>query len=321
LPLSRLISTEPDIFGSDPLAWPSDGHGRRKDGSEFPIEVARASWLDEQGCTASAAIVRDLTERRLAEAEAGRREEAARTRDKFAALGRTAGGLAHELNNLLQPVIGLTQLELDELPEAGTDAQMESRENFTVILESGTQAREVVRKLLMFARKAKPELTPVDLPNALRRVLASLGKTLPPGVGIDQAIDDAAIGFARINEAELAEVMSNLAANAAYAMDGQGILTICCDHVELTDMAASLGIATGPYFRISVADTGQGMDAETKAHIFEPFFTTKPIGQGTGLGLSMAYGVLHDWKGAIVADSTVGCGSTFTLYIPVTETP
>jgi two-component system NtrC family sensor kinase len=252
--------------------------------------------------------------------EAHRREAAAHSHDKLAALGRTAGGVAHELNNLLQPIIGLTQLELDQLPDEGTDEQMESRENLAMILDSGKQAREVVRKVLMFARKAKPAVAPVDFPAALRRSMAFFAALLPTGVDLEQVIDAAAVGVATINEAELDEVMANLAANAAYAMDGNGTLTVRLDRLEMTEAAASLGIAAGSWFRISVADTGLGMDAETKAQIFEPFFTTKPIGQGTGLGLSIAYGVLRDWKGAIAVDSTVGFGSTFALYVPVSRT-
>jgi signal transduction histidine kinase len=172
----------------------------------------------------------------------------------------------------------------------------------------------------MFARKAKPAVAPVDFPAALRRSMAFFAALLPTGVDLEQVIDAAAVGVATINEAELDEVMANLAANAAYAMDGNGTLTVRLDRLEMTEAAASLGIAAGSWFRISVADTGLGMDAETKAQIFEPFFTTKPIGQGTGLGLSIAYGVLRDWKGAIAVDSTVGFGSTFALYVPVSRT-
>jgi PAS domain S-box-containing protein len=317
-PMTRLISTEVGIAAGEALSPSSVGDGWRKDGTEFPIEVSHASWTDAQGCKASAAIVRDVTERRRAEAEARRGAAAAQNQDKLAALGRIAGGVAHELNNLLQPIIGLTQLELETLPADGTAEQMETRESLAMVLDSGNQARDVVRKVLMFARKAKPVLAPVDFPAALQRSIASLGKSLPPGVRVDTVIDADTVGSATINEAELAEVMSNLAANAAYAMDGSGTLTIRIDRPVLTEVAASLGIAAGLTFRISVADTGHGMDADTKAQVFEPFFTTKPIGQGTGLGLSMAYGVLHDWQGAIAVDSTVGRGSTFTFYVPLT---
>jgi PAS domain S-box-containing protein len=319
-PIAGLISIEDGRVGSENLTRLISGNGWRRDGTQFPIEVLRARWTDAHGCLASGAIVRDVTERHRAEAEARCREAAAHSQDKHAALGRTAGGVAHELNNLLQPIIGLTQLELDQLPAEGTDEQMESRESLAMVLESGKQAREVVRKVLVFARKAKPELASVDLSAALRRTVASFGKLLPAGVDLEPIIDAAAIGVATINEGEFAEVMANLAVNAADAMKGSGTLTIRLDRLELTEADASLGIAAGSWFRISVADTGHGMDAETRAQIFEPFFTTKPIGQGTGLGLSMVYGVLRDWKGAISVETTVGGGSTFSLFIPVTQT-
>jgi signal transduction histidine kinase len=188
------------------------------------------------------------------------------------------------------------------------------------ILDSGNQARDVVRKVLMFARKAKPELAPVDFHAAISRAVALFRQSLPPGVRVDEAVDAGAVGLATINEAELAEVMANLVDNAVYAMDGSGTLTIRVGRLELTDAASALGIAAGRYFRVTVADTGHGMDAATQAHIFEPFFTTKPIGQGTGLGMSMVYGVLHDCKGAVAVDSSAGVGTTFSLYVPVTET-
>jgi PAS domain S-box-containing protein len=318
--IGGLICDETALPTGEAQARSSTGTGRRKDGTQFPVEVSRASWVDAQGCTASAAIVRDVTERRLVEAETRRREAAAHDQDKLAALGRIAGGIAHELNNLLQPIIGLTQLELDQMPSEGTAEQIDSRESLAMVLESGQHARNVVRKLLMFARKAKPELAPTDFPAALRQAVASFGKQLPHDIVVDCVIDDSTAGLANINETELTEVMTNLALNAAYAMAGHGTVTIKADRVEAPE-AASLGIAMGPVFRISVTDTGCGIDAETRAQIFEPFFTTKPVGQGTGLGLSIAHGVLRDWKGAIAVDTAVGRGSTFTLYVPVIPTP
>lgn len=319
-PIAELISAEDDHANCENLTRSSNGYGRRQDGTQFPIEVSRARWTDARGDLASGAIVRDVTERHRSEAEARRRIASVHSHDKLAALGRTAGGVAHELNNLLQPIIGLTQLELDQLPNEGTDEQMETRESLAMILTSGNQAREVVRKLLTFARKAKPAVALVDFPAALRRSMASFGELLPPGVHLEQIIDATAAGVATINESELAEIMANLAINAVHAMDGKGTLTIRLDRLELTEAAASSGVAAGCWFRISIADNGHGMDAKTKAQIFEPFFTTKAIGQGTGLGLSIVYGVLRDWKGVITVDSTVGRGSTFTLYIPVSQT-
>jgi PAS domain S-box-containing protein len=311
-PITALISDEAAENGGEASSGPRGGSGRRKDGSQFPVEVSRASWTDAQGREASGAIVRDVTERRRA-------EEAAHTRDKLAALGRIAGGLAHELNNLLQPIIGLTQLELEQLPGDGTEEQMETRESLTMVLDSGKQARDVVKKLLIFARKARPPLAPVDVSAALCR-MELFDKDPPPGIHVDRIISENAVGAAVINEAELLEVMRILVNNAAYAMDGRGTVTIRVDRVELTGASASPGMAAGPAFRISVADTGCGIDADIRAQIFEPFFTSKPVGQGMGLGLSVAYSVLNDWKGVIAVDSTVGSGSTFTLYLPIDQT-
>ncbi|MDP3691352.1 GAF domain-containing protein [Bradyrhizobium sp.] len=316
--ISGLISNHLDI-GREALTRLSEGNGRRKDGTEFPIEISRADWIDAQGHKASGAILRDLTERRRAEAEAYRRQAADQAHDKLAALGRVAGGVAHELNNLLQPVIGLSQLELDSLPGEGSTEQTETRESLATILECGIQMRSVVRKILMFSRKTKPERTQLHFTAALDRACKFAGKLLPPGIHVNKVVSNELTGFATINEAELVELLTNLAVNAAYAMDGNGTLSVMVDRLDLAESAASpLGIPSGAYFKVGISDTGHGMDAVTKAQILEPFFTTKPIGEGTGLGLSMVYGVLRDWNGAIEVESTIDVGSTFTLYIPVT---
>lgn len=318
--INRLISNDAglDLKG---LPGSGEGDGWRKDGSSFPIEVSLANWIDAQGRKASGAIVRDCTERRRAESELRSREAADRAQEKLAALGRVAGGVAHELNNLLQPVIGLTQLELDLLPAEGSSAQMETRDSLATILECGSQMRSVVRKILMFSRKTKPDRVCLDFPAVLGRACKFAGKLLPPGIHVTETIARGLVGHATINEAELVEVLTNLAVNAAHAMDGNGTLSVTVDRVDLAETSASpLGISAGAYFKVGVSDTGHGMDEITKAQILEPFFTTKPVGEGTGLGLSMVYGVLRDWNGALAVESTVDVGSTFTLYIPVTET-
>ena len=316
--INRLISNELDI-DPDAETLAHAGSGLRKDGTAFPIEISRANWTDASGREASGAILRDLTERRRVEAELRRRDAADRNQEKLAALGRVAGGVAHELNNLLQPLISLTQLELETLPKTGTAEQMESRENLGTMLECGTQMRSVVRKILMFSRKTKAALAPSDFPAALRRTVAFARKMLPDGIRVEE-FAGLAQGLAAINEAELIEIIMNLAINAADAMKGSGVLSIRLDRVTLDDVSsAPLDLPAGSYFRVDVGDTGSGIDAATMGLIFEPFFTTKPVGEGTGLGLSMIYGVLRGWNGAIAVDSAIGCGSTFSLYVPVSE--
>lgn len=318
--IGDLISSHLDI-DREALACSIEGNGRRKDGTGFPIEISRADWIDAHGRKASGAILRDLTERRRAESELRRRDEAHRAQEKLAALGRVAGGVAHELNNLLQPVIGLTQLELDSLPAGGSPEQMETRESLATILECGGQMRSVVRKILMFSRKTNPERTPRDFRAVLERGCKFAGKLLPPGIRVNKVVSNEVIGLATIDEAEFFEVLTNLAVNGAYAMDGHGTLSVMVDRLVLDESSASpLGITSGSYFTVGISDTGHGMNAATMAQILEPFFTTKPVGEGTGLGLSMVYGVLRDWNGALAVESTIEVGSTFTLYIPVTGT-
>jgi PAS domain S-box-containing protein len=314
-PMVRLISLAEAAAAGDRRPV-SEGTGRRKNGTEFPIEVSRATWTDLRGIAASGAVLRDITERRHIEAELRRRAEADQMQEKLAALGQAAGGVAHELNNLLQPVIGLSELELDAVPQECTVEQAESRENLATIRECGVLMRSIVRKILIFARKTKPDLEVTDFPSAVVRTLSFVGKLLPADVDLHVTIEPGATGMAAINEPALTEVLTNLAVNAADAMDRRGRLSILLERVDLIDVAAGLGISPGPYFRLSVSDTGKGMDSDTRARIFEPFFTTKEVGQGTGLGLSMAYGVLRDWNGAIDVDTAVGRGSTFKLYVP-----
>jgi signal transduction histidine kinase len=252
-----------------------------------------------------------------AAADRPRAEAAVHSRDKFAALGRAAGGMAHELNNLLQPIIGLAELELDQISGEGSDDENETRDSLTMILESGNRARDVVRKLLLFARSAKTAAKPVDFSGVLRRVVTIVEESLPPNVNVDLVIDGNATGFAAIDENEFAEVMLSLARNSVEAANGPANLTIRAGRVEAKDIAASLGISARSVFRIAVADDGPGMSPGILAQIFQPFFTTKVADQGRGLGLSIVHGVLRDWNGAIAVDSTAGLGSTFTIYLPV----
>ncbi len=293
LNIQQFISTH-ECPGGNARSCSYEAVAWRKDGSEFHVDVARARWTDSQDDHAASYILRDITERIRAEAELRLRDAADQRKDKLAALGRIAGGVAHELNNLLQPVIGLAALEMEALPADGTAEQMESYENLATIVECGNQMRGVVRKILMFARKVNPELSSLDFAEVLRRTVKFVAKLLPPGIDVVAPLQGGGKGRAAINEFELVEVMTNLAVNAADAMQGRGRLAIDLDCVDLPPaLAAQLAIPGGQYFKVSIADTGHGIDAAILAQIFEPFFTTKPIGKGTGLGLAMVYGVLQ----------------------------
>jgi len=248
-----------------------------------------------------------------------RRETVERQREKLVALGELAGGVAHELNNLLQPILSLVDLSLGFIHPGPPSAEEleEMQAYFACVLDYTRQGREIVRQILRFARKEGAVLSVVDFVAEMRGTLGFLHGVLPSGVSLVAAIDPMAAGQARVNAVELTQIMTNLAVNAVYAMGGQGRLTVSLRESALSaETAQALGLESGRYFVLAIADTGPGMSEAVRSRIFEPFFTTKPIGEGTGLGLSVVHGIVHSWAGAIEVTSAIGQGTTFTLYIP-----
>lgn len=282
-----------------------------KDDAHLISATSMAPVFDAGGnCYAYIALHVDVTERR-------RRERLDRERQKLTALGELAGGVAHEINNLLQPIISLSQLALDRLDDAADENESGDLET---VLECSRAAREIVNKILVFARKEGPVLSACDLPAEIRTALLLVGALLPVGIVLREAFADGISGMATINAGELTQVLTNLAVNAAHAMGGHGTVTMRLTRAKLSAAAsAAFELRSGEYFALSVSDTGGGMEAAVAARLFDPFFATKPIGQGTGLGLSVAYGILRSWGGAISVDSAVGRGTNFVLHIPVTS--
>jgi two-component system, sensor histidine kinase len=255
---------------------------------------------------------------RIDTTELHRREAKEHEREKLAALGHLAGGVAHEINNLLQPAIIFPELVMERLPES----DQESREDLATVLESARKARDIVKNILRFARKEELVLEAIDLPTELHAALAFMRDVLPPGITIEEKLPEALPRRGIMaNKTQLTQVVTNLLVNAAHAMQDHGTVTVTLAEQHPTaDDAMKFEIDPGrAYLALSIADTGCGMDEATQARIFEPFFTTKPVGQGTGLGLSVAYGILQSWKGAIAVSSAPGKGTTFTLYIPIAE--
>ena len=278
----------------------------------FEWRLANGHWIqvDEQR-TRNGGIVGvnvDVT-------DAHRRAATDQEREKLSALGQLAGGVAHEINNLLQPMIMFPELIAERLPAD----DMDSREDLATMLDSARKAREIVRNILLFSRKEEPTLAPLDLAAVVHDEIAFLCNLLPPKVAIvESKAGDAEGALAAANKNQLGQVLANLVVNAAHAMRDQGTIAVGVTRIEPPrSEAAKLGIEAGrPYLAVAVADIGCGMDAATKARVFEPFFTTKPVGSGTGLGLSVAYSILQTWHGSISVKSEPGHGAVFTLYVP-----
>ncbi len=275
----------------------------RKDGASFWNMVRIAPVFDADGRTlAHVAVLWDTTEVHRHSAEELQRQ-------KMEALGQLAGGIAHEINNLLQPVITLSNLNL-----GSADLPAPVREDFADILSAGRQCRDVVGSILAFARKDGTATQPLVLGDAVCRALAFARGVLPRTVLIESRIDDRE-SLAMIGATELTQVLMNLLTNAADAMGWAGTVTLTLDRL-------SAECPAGPgRFHLTVGDQGCGMDERVRQRLFEPFFTTKPQGKGTGLGLAVVHGIVRGWRGTISVSSAVGKGTTFEITIPVVDHP
>jgi len=273
--------------------------------SAFAIRDARSGRV-----LAAAFVLRDLTERR-------RVEEHLRQAQRMEAIGRVAGGVAHEINNMMTVILGFCTFLTKSLEEGDPRHQ-----DVAQIARAADRAAEVSRQLLAFSRRQllQPkvlELNTVllDLESVLRRLMGEdrdLVLRLAPQ-----------LGWVRTDRTQLEQVILNLALNARDAMPHGGRLAIETSMVVLGGEYAhrhpGTTVRPGPYVLLTVSDTGRGMDPATRAQIFEPFFTTKPVGQGTGLGLSVAYGIVKQSGGYIWVYSEPGQGATFKIYLPQVE--
>ncbi len=237
-----------------------------------------------------------------------------RRRQQLESLGQLAGGVAHEFNNLLVPITMLSKMAL---PRIGDDETL--RLFLTTIHENGWKAAEIVRSVLTYARQMTPTAGPIACGEVVAERIHLLRQALPPTVIFDTAIEDRT---SRVlgNAGELSQIVVNLFTNACEAVNEYG--TVRCSVTRVPVFAAGrrfTGITSAEAIRIVVADTGKGIAPEIRDRIFEPFFTTKPIGQGTGLGLSVVEGIVKDWGGHIAVAGNPGEGAEFTILLPVIE--
>jgi two-component system cell cycle sensor histidine kinase/response regulator CckA len=260
-------------------------------------------------------ILREMDER----AERKRAEEALRISEKqfrqaqkMEAVGRLAGGLAHDFNNLLTVIMGHSQVLLAELP-AGDPVRAKIEE----MQKAGERAAALVRQLLAFSRKQTLEPKVLCLNSVVTNLDSILSRLI--GEDIQLAIrTDPEQGHVKADPGQLEQIIMNLVINARDAMPNGGLLVIETSQVELTrtPMHHIRPLSPGPYMKLTVTDTGCGMDQETLSHLFEPFFTTKEEHKGTGLGLSTVFGIVTKSGGAIDVWSQVGHGTTFDIYLP-----
>jgi two-component system, cell cycle sensor histidine kinase and response regulator CckA len=280
---------------------------RHKDGSWRIFESTASPVSDPSGKVEKLVIVnRDITDRK-------RLEEQFRQAQKMEAVGQLSGGVAHDFNNLLGVIIGY-----GEILQEGLAADHPLRPSADEILHAGRRAAALTRQLLAFSRQQvlEPKVLNVnavvqDMESMLRRLI---GENMELTSGLDPDL-----GTVKADQGQLEQVIMNLAVNARDAMPEGGKLLIETTNTEMDSTFVRrypYPVKPGPYVMLTVSDTGMGMDAATRARIFEPFFTTKQKGQGTGLGLSMVYGVVKQSDGYIDVYSEPGIGTTFKIYLP-----
>ena len=282
-----------------------------KDGTPVPVEVT-AKLTEWDGQRAIIAVCRDLSERRRAEAAHDSLQTQLLQAQKMESIGRLAGGVAHDFNNMLSVILGHAEIAL-ELAAPGSPLEASLHE----IQQAGRRSADLTRQLLAFARKQTVAPSVLDVNAVVGASLTLLRRLIGENIRLTwrPAPDAPPI---RMDPAQLDQVLVNLCVNASDAIGGVGTITIESAAVELDEAfcAARGGGAPGTYLRLVVGGTGCGMDAETRAHLFEPFFTTKGQGKGTGLGLAMVYGVVAQNLGFIDVESEPGQGTAFSLYLP-----
>ncbi|HTU00730.1 MAG TPA: PAS domain S-box protein, partial [Candidatus Sulfotelmatobacter sp.] len=279
----------------------------RRDGRLVDVSLTISPIRGPHGRILGAStIARDITERKRLEAQI-------RQAQKMEAIGTLAGGIAHDFNNLLSAMMGYAEMTGDDLPK-GSPAWRNLREVFA----AGKRAKELVRQILTFSRQAEQERRAIPLHGNVQETLKLLRASLPATIEMRHAVQPDA-GTVLADPIQMQQVLMNLCTNAEHAMRPRGgLLEVRLEPVEVDAefAAAHPPLKPGPHARLTVRDTGHGMDSRMMERIFDPFFTTKPPGEGTGMGLAMVHGIVGDHGGAITVESAPGCGAKFQVYLP-----
>lgn len=240
----------------------------------------------------------------------------AQQQDRLAVVGQLAAGIAHDFNNILTPIILYTDIVMGRLPPASSE-----QAQLAEVLRAAHRAKALVRQIMTFSHPQSQSRTVIRLQPILAEVLDLLRGIFPTTIEIRQQIDPRA-GAVLAEPAQIHQILMNLCTNAYQAMRAHGgVLSISLDAVQVDGSAAvkHIQLKEGWYIRLTVSDTGHGMDPVTQQRIFEPFFTTKAVGEGTGMGLSVVYGIVNRYEGAITVVSAPGKGATFQVYLPQVE--
>jgi two-component system cell cycle sensor histidine kinase/response regulator CckA len=284
-------------------------------GQSVAIEISVSFERHPDGDTTTI-FARDLTASKKIEAHRNALESQLRESQKMQAVGTMAGGIAHDFNNIISAILGNVELAMQD---AGTDSP--AHVSLSEIDKAGRRARDLVRQILAFSRNESPKRIPIHLTEVIEESVRLLKVTLPPSVDMRVTIDPKTPPVLA-DPTQIEQALLNLCNNAIQAIGtNRGTVSIELRHNldEGSDKHERRGGVRGLHVSLAVRDTGSGITPDTLKRVFEPFFTTKPVGQGTGLGLSVVHGIMRTHMGAVDVQSTLGVGSVFTLNFPPTD--
>jgi PAS domain S-box-containing protein len=302
------ISVHPEQYKSN------ENENICKDGTRVWVAWTNKPILDDQGrCVEILCIGNDITKRKRAEEENRALTERLQHADKMEAIGTLAGGIAHDFNNLLMGIQGYASLSLMNLdsfhPNYGRLKRIEEQ------VKSGA---DLTRQLLGFARGGRYEVKPADMNDILEKTSSMFGRTKKE-ISIHRKYGND-LWIVEVDRGQMEQVFMNLYVNAWQAMPGGGEIYLETENTILSGkQVLAYAVKAGRYIKISMTDTGTGMDAKTRERVFDPFFTTKEMGRGTGLGLATVYGIIKGHGGMINVYSKPGHGTTFNIYLPASE--
>ncbi len=290
--------------------WNGHIKENKKDGSTCELEITVTPVCDKSGkITNFVSIGRDVSK----EIEL---EEQLRHAQKMQAIGNLAGGIAHDFNNILAAILGYAEMACLDLPEGS-----QTRDNLDKMINSCIRARDLVKQILVFSRKSGPQRKPLELYPVVNEAVTLLRASIPTSIEIRQETDEKS-GAVLADPIQIHQIMMNLCANAAHAMrEKGGLLNIRLSHAVLNSETVKTyhNLSPGPHIKLSVSDTGTGIDSSIVSRIFDPFFTTKEVGKGTGMGLSVVYGIVKSYDGDITVETSAGKGTTFHILLPLVE--